>query len=100
MRDIYHALVTHDFSKVSDRTLAETRDIYGDASMGINFAMQVIGNLLQELQGDKEYSDQDAKRDLFLIGSVLRQFPRMSQALDQNSSNAEFELKKRKGAAK
>jgi hypothetical protein len=95
--DIYHALVTSDFSKVSNETLEEYQDIYGGASMAIDSAMRVIGNLLLEVEVDEEYSDEDARRDLFLIGSVLRHSSRMAQALEQNSRNAGFELLKRQG---
>lgn len=100
MHDIYHALVTHDFSQVSDESLGEFRDIYGDAGTGVNSAMRVIGNLLLEVEGGEDYSDQDARRDLFLVGSVLRHLPRIAEALEQSSRSAEHELKKRKGAAK
>jgi hypothetical protein len=100
MRDIYHALVTYDFSQVSDESLAEYQNIYGDAGMAIDSAMQLIGNLLLEVECDKEYSDKDARRDLSLVGSVLRHLPRMAQALDLNGRSAEFEMKKREGAAK
>lgn len=100
MRDIYSALVTHDFSKVSDEALAESRSIYGDSCMAINHAMQVIGNLLLEVEGDEEYSGDDAKRDLHLIGTVLRHLPRMSEAMAQNGNSAEFELRMRRGGAK
>lgn len=100
MRDIYHALVTHDFSRVSDQSLAEYRNIYGDAGMALNSAMRLIGNLLLEVECDKEYSDQDARRDLALVGSVLRHLSRMSQVLEQNGRSAEFEMKKREGVIK
>lgn len=100
MRDIYHLLVTHNFSKQSDKALEEARDIYGDAGMGISSALQVIGNLLQEVEVDEDYTVQDASRDLFLIGSVLRHLPRMAMALEQNSNNAIYELKKREGGSK
>ncbi|CAI2793401.1 Uncharacterised protein [Serratia ficaria] len=100
MRDIYSVIVTHDFSKVSDESLAESRNIYGDAGMAINHAMQVIGNLLLEVDGSEEYSCDDAKRDLHLIGTVLRHLPRLSEALAQNERSAEFELRKRQGGGK
>lgn len=99
MRDIYHVLVTHDFSKLSDKALEEARDLYGDAGMGVDCALQLIGNLLLETEESEEYSDGEARRDLSLVGTVLRHLPRMSQALGQNSSNAIYELKKRERAS-
>lgn len=100
MADIYHALITYDFSQLKDESLAEYRNIYGDAGMALDSAMRVIGNLLLEVEEDKEYSDKDARRDLSLVGSVLRHLPRMAQALEQNGLSAEFEMKKREGTAK
>ncbi len=100
MRDIYHLLVTHDFSDLSDKVLGESRDVFGDASTGINSALQLIGNLIMEVEVGEEYTPEDASRDLFLVGTVLKYLPRMAMALEQNSGNADFELKKRKGISK
>ncbi|WP_337262931.1 MULTISPECIES: hypothetical protein [unclassified Serratia (in: enterobacteria)] len=98
MLDIYHAISNHNFEKVSNEALEEYEYLYSDASTSAISAMCVIGNLLSATEEDEEYTDQDAKRDLHLIGSVLRHLPRMSQALEQNSRNVTFELKKRKEA--
>ncbi|CFB67738.1 hypothetical protein QLL80_004456 [Yersinia enterocolitica] len=100
MNDIYHVLVTHDFSKASDEQLGEHANIYCAASMGINSAIRVIGNLLLEITESEGYSGEEAMRDLQLIGSALRHLPRMAQALEQNSISIEFEQNKRKGAKK
>ncbi|WON77804.1 hypothetical protein [Serratia sp. UGAL515B_01] len=96
MRDIYSVLVSNDFSKISDDSLEEYKCICGDTSLGINNAMRVIGNLLLEIEGSEEYSNEDARRDLSLVGGVLRHLPRLSEVLDQNSRSAEFELKMRR----
>lgn len=98
MNDIYHVLVTHDFSNVSDAQLGEHANIYCGASMAINSAIQVIGNLLLEVSESEGYSGEEAMRDLHLIGSALRHLPRMAQALELNGRSIEFEMKKRKGA--
>lgn len=100
MTDIYHALLNYDFSHLKDESLIEYRNNYGDAGMALDSAMRLIGNLLLEVECDKEYSDQDARRDLALVGSVLRHLPRMAQALDENARHAEREIKQREGAAK
>ncbi|MBL0880390.1 hypothetical protein [Serratia ureilytica] len=100
MTDIYHALLTYDFSQLKDESLIEYRNIYGDAGMAINSAIRLIGNLLLEVECNEDYSEKDAKRDLLLVGSVLRHLPRIAQALDQNVRHAECEIKKREGAAK
>lgn len=100
MNDIYHVLLKRDFSKVSDEQLDEHNNIYCGASMGINSAIQVIGNLLLEITETEGYSGEEAMRDLYLIGSALRHLPRMAQALEQNGSSIEFEINKRKGAKK
>lgn len=100
MRDIYHQLVTHEFSNLTDDELVESRDTFGDASAGISSALQVIGNLIMEVEVGEDYTPEDASRDLFLVGTVLKYLPRMAAALEQNSGNADFELKKRKGIRK
>lgn len=100
MNDIYHVLVNHDFSKTSNEQLDEHNNIYCSASMGINSAIQVIGNLLLEVSESEGYSGEEAMRDLHLIGSALRHLPRMAQALEQNGSSIAFEQEKRKGAKK
>ncbi|WP_432322912.1 hypothetical protein [Yersinia enterocolitica] len=100
MNDIYHVLVNHDFSKISNEQLDEHNNIYCSASMGINSAIQVIGNLLLEVSESEGYSGEEAMRDLHLIGSALRHLPRMAQALEQNGSSIAFEQEKLKGAKK
>ncbi|WP_174848775.1 hypothetical protein [Yersinia artesiana] len=100
MNDIYHVLVNHDFSKVSDEKLDEHNNIYCGASMAINSAIQVIGNLLLEVSESEGYSGEEAMHDLQLVGSALRHLPRMAQALEQNGSSITFEQEKRKGAKK
>lgn len=100
MRDIYHALITHDFTNLSDTELVESRNTFGDASTGINSALQVIGNLIMEVEVGEDYTPEDASRDLLLVGAVLKYLPRMAMALELNSGNADFELKKRKGISK
>jgi len=95
MRDIYLALMANDFKAVDSKELQDIELIYGSAACGINSALRVIGNLLLEAEESESYSDSEAKRDLFLIGSALRSLPRMAQVLARNSNNAAFELKKR-----
>ncbi len=95
MRDIYFALVADDFKAVDSKELQDIEHTYGAAACGVNSALRVIGNLLLEAEESEAYSDSEAKRDLLLIGSVLRSLPRMEQALTRNSNNAATELKKR-----
>ncbi|MFT2793663.1 hypothetical protein ACMV5I_26950 [Serratia sp. T13T92] len=95
MRDIYFALVADDFKAVDSKELHDIEHTYGAAACGVNSALRVIGNLLLEAEESETYSDSEAKRDLLLIGSVLRSLPRMEQALARNSNNAATELKKR-----
>ncbi|EKF62424.1 hypothetical protein B194_4704 [Serratia plymuthica A30] len=49
---------------------------------------------------NEDYDADDAKRDLFLLGTVLQQLPRMAEALEQNSQCADYVLKQRKEVAK
>ncbi|NBJ34745.1 hypothetical protein GE191_13745 [Serratia fonticola] len=95
MHDIYLALMANDFKAVGSEQLQDTEHTYGAAASGVNSALRVIGNLLLEAEESEAYSDSEAKRDLLLIGSVLRSLPRIAQVLTQNSNNAAFELKKR-----
>ncbi|KFK98105.1 hypothetical protein [Serratia sp. Ag1] len=97
MRDIYHLLSVNNFKAVSNEELLDIEHVYGATASGVNSALRVIGNLLLEAGESEEYLDSEAKRDLLLIGSVLRSLPRLSQVLKQNSDNAAFELRKRQG---
>jgi hypothetical protein len=95
MTDIYHALMVRDFSDVSDEVLGERQDAYFTAGAAVDSALMVIGNLMLEASESEGYTDADAKRDLILIGTVLRSFPRMAQVLKQNGCVAECALNKR-----
>ncbi len=95
MRDIYFTLLANDFKAVGSEELQDIEHTYGAAACGVNSALRVIGNLLLEAEESENYSDSEAKRDLLLIGSVLRSLPRMAQVLARNSNNAATELKKR-----
>ncbi|KFK95052.1 hypothetical protein [Serratia sp. Ag1] len=97
MRDIYHLLSVNNFKAVSNEELLDIEHVYSATASGVNSALRVIGNLLLEAGESEEYLDSEAKRDLLLIGSVLRSLPRLSQVLKQNSDNAAFELRKRQG---
>lgn len=95
MRDIYFTLLANDFKAVGSEELQDIEHTYGAAACGVNSALRVIGNLLLEAEESENYSDSEAKRDLLLIGSVLRSLPRMNQVLDRNNNKAALELKKR-----
>lgn len=97
MTDIYHALMVRDFSGISDEALGERQVAYFAAAAAIDAALLVIGNLVLEADESEGYTDAEAKRDLVLIGTVLRSFPRMAQVLKQNGSVAEHTLNKRQG---
>ena len=97
MTDIYHALMVRDFSGISDEVLGERQVAYFSAAAAIDAALLVIGNLVLEADESEGYTDAEAKRDLVLIGTVLRSFPRMAQVLKQNGSVAEHTLNKRRG---
>ncbi|HBE9082232.1 hypothetical protein [Serratia fonticola] len=95
MRDIYFTLLANDFKAVGSEELQDIEHTYGAAACGVNSALRVIGNLLLEAEESENYSDSEAKRDLLLIGSVLRSLPRINQVLERNTNNAALELKKR-----
>lgn len=95
MRDIYNTLLVNKFNTVDDKKLQDIEYVYAIAASGVNSALRVIGNLLLEAEESESYSDGEAKRDLLLIGSVLRSLPRMAQVLTQNSNNATSELRRR-----
>ncbi|HCZ5347223.1 hypothetical protein [Salmonella enterica] len=100
MRDIYHVLHQNDFASYPDEVLNDYVDQCASASTAIKSALTVIGNLTFEASMSEDYSDAESKRDLLLIGCVLRFLPRLAQVLSDNSGNAEFEQRKRKGCAK
>ena len=56
----------------------------------------LIGNLTLEAAQSEEYSDQNARRDLMLLGETLRNLPRLAEALDQNRCTANYVLKQRR----
>jgi hypothetical protein len=99
MRDIYHQLVklNPDFREHSDDALIECTDICGEAVRGITSALTLIGNLTLDATSSEDYSDEDAKRDLMLLGNTLRCLPRMAQALDQSANTANYVLRQRRG---
>lgn len=98
MRDIYHQLVKHapDFRKHSDDELAEVSDVCGEAARAISNTLTLIGNLTLEASLGEEYSNENARRDLMLLGDTLRNLPRLAEALDQNRSTANYVLKQRR----
>ncbi|WP_324029535.1 hypothetical protein GC087_02480 [Pantoea sp. JZ2] len=96
MTDIYHALIRHTLADLPTDSLQEYSDNCSTAARAINSALQVIGNMTFEASQSEEYPDEDAKRDLNLIGAVLRNLPRIAQALTQNSDLADLENKRRK----
>lgn len=99
MRDIYHQLVKHspDFERLTDDELNDASDVYGDGVFAITSALTLIGNLTSDATESESYADEDARRDLVLLGNALRHLPRMAQALEQNSRTANFVLRMRRG---
>ncbi|MDF7759040.1 hypothetical protein PU683_05780 [Kosakonia cowanii] len=101
MRDIYHQLVKQapDFRGHSDEDLSESSDVYGAGVFAITSVLTLIGNLTLDAVQSEDYSDEDARRDLVLVGDALRHLPRLAQALEQNSTTASYVLSKRRGEA-
>ncbi|WP_241580916.1 hypothetical protein [Rosenbergiella nectarea] len=101
MSDIYNALATSSrlLGHHSTETLADYRDSLDDAEIAVNRALHLIGNLILEAEQSDCYSDKESRRDLVAIGSVLRNLPRLAQALNYNSKEIEYELKRRKGVS-
>jgi hypothetical protein len=95
MRDIYQVLHQNDFTLYSEEALTDYIDQCYSASQAIKSALTVIGNLTFEASQSEDYSGEESKRDLFLVGSVLRFLPRLEQVLADNGGNAEFERKRR-----
>lgn len=98
MSDIYHQLVMHcpEFRQHSDEDLAECSGILDEAARAISGTLTLIGNLTLEATLAEDYSNENARRDLMLIGDALRHLPRMAQALEQSSNTARFVLKQRR----
>lgn len=99
MRDIYHELIKHetDFKKHGKDELKVAVDVYASASRSICSALTLIGNLTLEAMESGDYENEDAARDLRLVGDVLRNLPRMAAALEQCSDTASYALKQRNG---
>lgn len=99
MRDIYHQLVKHepDFKGFSDDDLIETADVCAETARAISNALTLIGNLTLEATFSEEYSNENARRDLMLLGDTLRNLPRLAEAMEQNSCTANFVLRNRRG---
>ena len=100
MRDIYQALHQSDFTSYSEEALTHYIDHCAAASTAVRNALIVIGNLMFEASQNEDYSGEESKRDLFLVGSVLRFLPRLEQVLADNSDNATFEQARRQGKSK
>lgn len=92
MRDIYHELVKSapDFKNFTDEDLSESSDLYAAGAFAISSALTLIGNLALDATSAEDYSDEDARRDLILISHALRHLPRMAQALNQSSDEADY----------
>ncbi|HBX8097999.1 TPA: hypothetical protein MIH24_00670 [Klebsiella pneumoniae] len=102
MRDIYHQVVMHapDFRRHSDEALAEVSDVCGEAAHAVSNTLTLIGNLMLEASLSEEYSNENARRDMMLLGDTLRNLPRLAEALEQNSCTANFVLRQRQGVFK
>lgn len=92
MRDIYHQIVksSPDFERLTDEALSEASDLYASGAFAITSALTLIGNLSLDATNAEDYADSDARRDLILLSSVLRNLPRMGQALSQSSEAADY----------
>lgn len=97
MCDIYHHLVKHapDFRRHSDNDLSEVSDVCGEAARAVSNTLTLIGNLMLEASLSEEYSNENARRDMMLLGDTLRNLPRLAEALEQNSRTASFVLRQR-----
>jgi hypothetical protein len=100
MRDIYQILRNYDFTSFTDDDLNLYADQCAATSTALRNALEVIGNLTFEAGQSEDYSPQEAKRDLLLIGGVMRFLPRLASVLSDNSDSATFEQSKRKGKVK
>ncbi|HIE4011147.1 TPA: hypothetical protein ACXNH5_003142 [Serratia marcescens] len=100
MYDIYNALLNFELEKKSDEDLREYSNTCSDATHGIFSALRLIGNMTVMANDHEDYDADDAKRALFLQGTVLQQLPRMAEALEQNVQSADFVLRQRKEVAK
>ncbi|EMX8699672.1 hypothetical protein AAH248_004977 [Klebsiella michiganensis] len=99
MRDIYQELVKHaqDFKKHDDDDLADAADIYAGAARSVCSALTLIGNLTLDAVISEGYDNEDAMRDLMLVGDALRNLPRIAAALEHCSGTAEYALRIRRG---
>jgi hypothetical protein len=97
MRDIYHQLLKH--SPDFERDLTECRDQLGDGVFAITSALTLIGNLVLDATDSEGGSNEDARRDLVLMGNASRHLPRMAQALEQSANTAHYVLNQRREAS-
>ncbi|WHP31735.1 hypothetical protein QMG90_01945 [Trabulsiella odontotermitis] len=102
MSDIYHEIIKHpvDFRVHGDDDLVNAVDTYASAARSIFSALTLIGNLALDAVESEGYDNEDAMRDLMLIGDTLRHLPRIAEALEQCSDTAQFALQQRRGETK
>lgn len=99
MRDIYHQIVmiTPDFANHTEEDLVDCVNSCEEAVLGITSALTLIGNLTLDATANEDYSNENARRDLMLLGDTLRNLPRISQAIGQSADTASYVIRKRKG---
>ncbi len=94
MHDIYHTLTKYRFNSDAEADLKSHINASTDAYHGIMSGLQLIGNLAvaASSQTNGNYDPDDAKCDLFLLGSALTQLTRIAEAINYNRESAEYAL--------
>ncbi|MGL6147946.1 MAG: hypothetical protein ACRC1V_05685 [Plesiomonas sp.] len=95
--DIYHYLVKQapDFAGNSDEELTEAINTYENTAYALGRTINLLGNLTLEAALSEEYSGENARRDMLMLGHALCTLPRIAEALEQNSHTARYVLKER-----
>ncbi|CDH07324.1 hypothetical protein XBO1_2650006 [Xenorhabdus bovienii str. oregonense] len=100
MSDIYNHLVRNDFSTMSTEEIKDLRMNSEGALSSVMAAMSAMGELAFWSVDNENYSDKQARKDLYRIGEALMYLPRIAEALNDTAQHADFEIHHREGFPK
>ncbi|MCP9267591.1 hypothetical protein M5U04_05635 [Xenorhabdus sp. XENO-1] len=100
MSDIYNHLVRTDFRTMDTEEIKDLSKHSEAAFSGVMAAMSAMGELAFWSVDNENYSDKQAREDLYRIGEALMHLPRIAEALKDTAQHADFEIHHREGSPK
>ncbi len=97
MADIYDFIVRRDFDSMSTDELRLLKSVSSDTYHGLLSSLKVMGKCAFWACINEEYSNEQAKDDLFRISESLMYLPRLIDAMRFNEQEAEFKIYQREG---